>query len=322
MKAMVATKYGPPEVLQLKEIEKPVPNHGEILIKVHATAVSSGDSRLRKADPFAIRLFFGLVKPKKAVLGAVVAGEIEAIGEGVTLFKKGDQVFASTGMTFGAYAEYKCLHEHGAIAIKPKNATYEEAAAIPFGGNTALYFLRKGNIQRGDKVLIYGASGAVGTAAVQLAKHFGAEVTGVCSTDNVEMVKFLGADKVIDYTKEDFAKCNETFHVIFDTVGKMPFSQGKRLLKKKGFLLLSAAGLSHTIMGLWTSITSRKKVVVGVVQEKAQDQRFLKELLETGKIKSVIDRCYPLEQIPEAHKYVEKGHKKGNVVITIKHKSD
>lgn len=321
MKAIVCTKYGPPDVLQLASVEKPAPGDNEILIKIHATAVSSGDVHLRKADPFAIRLFFGLTKPKRKILGYVLAGEIEAVGKDVKLFKKGDRVFGTTGMRMGAYAGYVCLPEDGVLGIMPANMTYEEAASIPFGGNTALYFLKKGNIQRGQKVLIYGASGAIGTAAVQLAKHFGAEVTGVCSTSNLEMVKSLGAGRVIDYTAADFTKSGETYDVIFDTVGKSSFSGSIRSLNENGTLILAAAGLPQMVRGLWTSMTSSKKVISGVMSEKAEDVDLFKELIEAGKIKPVIDRTYPLEQIADAHQYVDKGHKKGNVVITIDHEN-
>ena len=317
MKAIVYTKYGPPEVLKMLEVEKPAPRENEVLIRVRATTVSSGDVRIRKADPFAVRFFFGLIKPKKPILGFALAGEIEAVGRDVKLFKTGDAVFGTTGMDFGAYAEYKCLPETGVLATKPNNMTYDEAAAIPFGGNTALYFLRKGNIRAGQKVLIYGASGAVGTAAVQLAKYFGAEVTGVCSTANVVMIKTLGADKVIDYTVEDFTKTGDTYDVIYDTVGKSSISGCVRSLKKNGFLILGSAGMSQMIQGSWTTMTSARKFISGVVKEKKEDIVFIKDLIEAGKLKSVIDRSYPLEQIVEAHRYVEQGHKKGNVVIGV-----
>ncbi|MFC1539478.1 NAD(P)-dependent alcohol dehydrogenase [Candidatus Latescibacterota bacterium] len=323
MKAIVCTKYGPPEVLQLKEVEKPVPKDNEILIRVYATTVTFGDVRIRSFTwPLWFRLpgriMYGLRKPRKNIPGNELAGVIESVGKDVTLFRKGDQVFGiAWGTSFqSATAEFKCLPEDGMIAMKPANMTYEEAAALPVGGLTALHFLRKGNIQSGQKVLIYGASGSVGTFAVQLARYFGAEVTGVCSTTNIEMVKSIGADIVIDYTKEDFTKNGQTYDIIFDAVSKTSFSRCKSSLKQRGRYLTTDWPLLQV---LWTSKVGTKKVIVGIASQNPEDLIFLNELAQTGKLKSVIDRCYPLEQTAEAHRYVEKGHKKGNVVITLEH---
>ncbi len=327
MKAIVYTKYGPPDVLQLKEVEKPTPKDHDVLVKIYATTVTTGDSRIRSLNvPVGFRLLtrmiFGILAPRRPILGFVLAGEVEAVGKDVKLFKIGDQIFGSSDK-FGCHAEYVTLRETGAIATKPSILSYEEAAAVPFGGHSSLVYLRDfGKIQSGQQVLINGASGALGTFAVQLAKYFGAEVTGVCSTTNLELVQSLGADKVIDYTKEDFTKGGETYDIIFDTVGKISFSNCKSSLKQNGRFLLAVAGVPQFLNMLWTLVFGGKKLVAGVAVCTKEDLLFLKDLIEAGKIKSVIDRRYPLEQTAEAHEYVDKGHKKGSVVITVERNNE
>jgi len=326
MKAIVCTHYGPPEVLQLKEVDKPAPRDNEVLVKVYATAVTSGDARVRSFTvPLSFwlpaRLALGLSKPKRAILGSVFAGEVEAVGKAVTRFQTGDRVFGSKGHDFGAYAQYLCLPENGTLAIKPANMTYEEAAALPWGGMTALYFLRKRKIHSGQHVLIYGAAGSVGAAAVQLARYFGAAVTGVCSTAHVELVKALGAETVIDYTQEDFSKSGVTYDVIFDAVGKTSFAGCIRSLKEEGIYLQAVAAPALSARMRWTSMTSGKTLIGGTAVPKAEDLMYLKELADAEKIQLVIDRWYPLEQMVEAHRYVDQGHKMGYVVITVKQNS-
>jgi NADPH:quinone reductase-like Zn-dependent oxidoreductase len=327
MKAVVYTEFGPPEVLRLEEVEKPAPKEDEVLIKIHATTVTTGDVNARGFThvppgfgPIP-RLMFGITGPRNPIIGADVAGEVEAVGKDVNSFKKGDQVYGIDGNNLRAYAEYVCRPEEGALALKPTNMSYEEAVAVPFGAGTALYFLReKADIQSGQEVLINGASGGVGTYAVQLAKYFGAEVTGVCSTRNMELVESLGASKVIDYTKEDFTKNGKTYDIIFDVVGgEISFSKVKNSLKENGYFLAVAGGLREAIQMAWTSAIGNKKVVFGGggASERKDYLDFLRELIEAGNLKAVVDRVYPLEEIVDAHRYVDEGGKQGNVVITV-----
>ncbi|MFC5448510.1 NAD(P)-dependent alcohol dehydrogenase [Paenibacillus aestuarii] len=302
MRAIVCTKYGSPDVLKLVEVGAKPPKDDEIQVRIHATTVTAGDCRVRSFNSPAaywlpMRLFLGITKPRKAILGVELAGEVVAIGKNVKRFQKGDPIFAFPGMRFGAHAEYICLPEDGLVAVKPDNASYEEAAAILSGGTTALYFLRRGQIRKGQQVLIYGASGSVGTSAVQLAKYLGAEVTGVCSTSNIDLVRSLGADRVIDYTKEDWLETCVNYDLIFDAVGKIP-----KFKRRKG---LASNGVFVTVDGQ------------GIAKVRKEDLEVLKTLMEMGKLIAAIDRSYPLERMAEAHAYVEQGHKRGNVVITV-----
>lgn len=330
MKAVVLTKFGPPEVLQIQEVAKPAPKDNEVLIRIYATTVTTGDCELRRLKlplglGLPIRIVVGLIRlirPRPIILGQELAGEIEAVGKGVTRFRRGDPVFAWTGLRLGAYAQYTCLPEKGVLVIKPSNMTYEEAAVLPVGGLEAVHFLRKGTIQSGQKVLINGAGGSIGTFAVQLAKYYGAEVTGVDSTQKLDMLRSIGADHVIDYTQDDFTKSGETYDILFDVIGKSSVSGSLRSLKPNGRYLLGNPDLSQRVQGRWISWRSSKKVVpyaTRTASEYAEDSMSLKELIEAGKIKSTIDRRYPLEQIAEAHRYVDTGQKKGNVVITVEH---
>jgi len=330
MKAVIYTEYGPPDVLQLKEMEKPAPRDNEILIRNHATTVNIGDiwarnfkeitpSRFTMPLPLWLpsRIYFGFTKPRINILGSEFAGEVEAVGQAVKRFRKGDQVFGYRGQSMGANAEYLCVPEDGLVAIKPANMTYEEAAAVPYGALTALSLLRKVNIQRGQKVLINGASGSIGSAAVQLARYFEAEVTGVCSTPGMEFVKALGADKVIDYTREDFTKNGETYDLIFDILGKSSFSSCQNSLKRNGIYLLASFKMKQLFQMLWTSRRNGKKVICALSSERPEDLVLIRKLVEEGKIRSIIDRRYPLEQAAEAHRYVETGYKTGSVIITV-----
>jgi NADPH:quinone reductase-like Zn-dependent oxidoreductase len=330
MKAIVCTEYGTPDVLQLKEVAKPTPKDNEILIRVHATSVNFGDMMARNFKAVSPREFnmplvfwllakisFGLNQPKISILGSEFAGEIESVGNDVKHFKNGDQVYGFSGQGFGAYAEYLCLPENGVLTIKPANMTCEEAAVVSYGAIMALNLLRKVNIQPGQKVLINGASGGIGSAAVQIAKYFGAEVTGVCGTPRLEFVKSLGADKVIDYTREDFTQNGETYDLIFDILGKGSFSRFKNSLKPNGILLYASFKMKQLVQMLWTSFAGSRKVICAIAPGSTEDLISVKELIEAGRIKAIIDRCYSLAQTAEAHRYVETGRKKGNVVITI-----
>jgi NADPH:quinone reductase-like Zn-dependent oxidoreductase len=328
MKAVVIAKYGPPEVLELHEVEKPSPKDNELLIKIYATTVTAGDCEMRSLDlplgyQLMLRLGFGITAPRNKIPGTELAGEIEAVGKDVKRFKVGDHVFGSTGLGFGANAEYICLPENpgemeGGVAIKPANMTYEEATTVPFGGRDSLHFLRLGNIQSGQKILINGAGGSIGTFAIQLAKLDGAEVTAVDSTAKLDMLRSLGADHVVDYTREDFTQSGEIYDVIFDVVGKISFSRSEKSIKENGTYLL-ANPVSQMVPALWTRMTSNKKVIMQTSTGTIADLVFLRELIEAGELRTIIDRTFPLEQIVEAHRYVEKGGKLGNVVITVDH---
>jgi len=321
MKTIVYTQYGGPEVLHIKEIEKPTPKESEVLIKTHATTVTAGDWRARSLElppgfGFLGRLMFGISKPRQPILGMEISGEIESVGKEVTKFKIGDQVFASTGASMGCQTQYLCLPENGSVTLKPTNLSYDESAAMSFGGTTALHFFRKAKLQSGEKILINGASGGVGTAAVQLAKHFGAEVTAVCSGSNTELVKSLGADHVVDYTKDDFTKNGQTYDVIMDNAGTAPFSRCKGSLKKQGRFLLIMGGFLQLLQTPLISMFSKKKILGGVASSQKESLEYLAKLAEKKEFKPFIDRRYPFDQIVEAHRYVDTGRKKGNVVIT------
>ena len=329
MRAIVYTKYGPPEVLQLTEVDKPTPMDNEVLIKIFATTVNFGDLIARNFSPSKfrmplpllpiMRIVFGIRKPRKKILGNEFAGEIEAVGKDVTLFKKGDQVFGYPGQNMGTYAEYRCMPEDGVLALKPTNMSFEEATVIPYGSMMALSLLQKGHIQSGEHILINGASGGIGSAAVQLAKHhFGAEVTGVCGTPRMDFVKSLGADKVIDYTKEDFTQSGEAYDLVFDILNKSSFSHVKHTLKPNGRYLLVSFGMRQLVTMVRTKLLGNKKVICSFASDSPEDLRNVKELAETGKLKAIIDKRFPLEQIAEAHQYIEEGNKMGHIVITVK----
>jgi len=319
MKAIVYTRYGPPDVLQLKQVPKPTPKDNEVLVKIHATTVNRTDCGFLRGKPFIARLVSGIFRPKRPILGSEFAGEIEAVGKDVKSFMNGDRVFGFSGLRFGAHAEHMSMPEQGMLAAIPANMTYEEAAPSIEGGHYALNNIRKVNVRRGQRVLINGATGAIGTAAVQLVKYYGAEVTAVCNTKNVKLVESLGADKVIDYAEEDFTKCGQEFDFVFDAVGKSSFGACKKLLKPGGIFCSTDLGFlwQNPFLTLWGSIFGSKKVIFPIPKYRREVILFFKELIETGKFRPVIDRRYPLEQIVEAYKYVEKGQKTGNVVITV-----
>ena len=319
MRAAVYRRYGPPDVVHVEDVDKPAPKDNEVLVRIHATTVCAADWRLRKADPFIVRFIKGLSRPKTRILGMELSGTVESVGKAVTRFHVGDEVFGGTGLTTGAHAEYVCVPENGFLETKPVNMAFEEAAAVIFGGFSALGFLRKAKIQAGQNVLIYGASGSVGVFAVQLAKHFGARVTAVCSTANLDLVKCLGADEVVDYTREDFSKAGRVYDIVFDTVGKSGLSRILKSLKRGGSYVVIAPppSLADLLGTLWAAITGAAKVVSGLPGVTAADLSLLKELIEAGKLRTVIDRRYSLDEIVEAHRYAEAGHKKGHVVIVV-----
>jgi NADPH:quinone reductase-like Zn-dependent oxidoreductase len=322
MKAIVYKKYGSPNVFEPLDLEKPTPEANEVLIRIYATTVTTADCMMRRGDTFLSRILLGLIKPKKKfqILGTEFSGEIEAAGSKVKKYNLGDEVYAFRGFGTGCYAQYKCMNENGSLAIKPINMSFEEAASVVDGATTALFFLKeKASIQKGQKVLINGAAGSIGTFAVQLAKYFGAEVTGVCSTKNIELVKSLGADNVVDYTKEDFAETDDSYDIIFDTVGKSSFAHCRKALKTKGKYISTVMTLKLIIQSLLTKSGNKKKVIFAMSLNKTEALNFIRILIEEGKLKTIIDRQYSLEELPVAHEYVEKGHKQGNVVITVTH---
>jgi len=322
VKASSYRRYGPPDVLEMTERPKPVPGDDELLIRIRATTVSSADWRLRSLEMprgfgLLARPALGIRGPRKPILGSELAGDVEAVGRAVTSFKVGDAVFGSSGMGLGCHAEYRCLPANGAVAPKPPSLSFEEAAALCFGGATMLDFFRRGELRSGERVLVNGASGTVGSAAVQLAKHFGAHVTGVCSAANLKLVQSIGADEVIDYAERDFARSEVPFDVIVDTVGTAPFARSAPALSKGGKLLLVLASLPELLKAPWHTLTSGKRVIAGPAAERPEYARLLSEIAAAGRFTPIIDRCYPFEQIADAHRYVDRGRKRGSVVITF-----